>query len=80
MRNLREELKGRSKLRVFVKPNKSSSRVIGFNENGELVVEVDEPATGNRANRALIKLFKDQRVNAVIERGHTSKHKTLRLI
>jgi len=79
MDDLKALLANRDKVRVFLKPGKQNSRVVGFNEEAELVVEVNAPPIENRANKALLKLFKDNDIRAVIDSGLTSRHKTVRL-
>jgi uncharacterized protein YggU (UPF0235/DUF167 family) len=74
-----DELKTKKRVRVFLKPCKPASRIVGFDAVGNLVVEVDAPATQNRANLAMLKLLKQSGLNAFLEKGHRGRYKTVRL-
>ncbi len=64
-------------LEIKVKANSNKQNV--FLKNGEVYVEVKEPAEENKANLAIIKLFQKLTGKKVrIVRGITSKNKVLR--
>lgn len=74
------ELKKGDRLKVLVKPSKPFSRLLGFDSEGRLLAEVDAPPVAGKANLALIKLFKREGFNVILEKGHSAKVKSLRVI
>ena len=70
----------RGSIVVLVKPNKRKNRIVGFNTKNELVVEIAAPPIENKANLALIELFKQQGLNVRIVSGLKSRRKRLEII
>ncbi len=69
-------------LRVRLKPRSSRQRIEGI-EEGYLVIAVNAPAVGGRANKALIEILAEKTSQSKssfrIIRGETSRLKTLRV-
>lgn len=66
-------------LRVFAKPGKKKSKIIGFDAARKaLVVEVGAPAEGNKANMELVKFISKRLGKPVLlKSGFTGKEKVL---
>ena len=71
---------GQTRITVQVQPNARQNEVVGF-EGGVLQVRVAAPPVKGRANRELIeflsRLFAVRKSNITIEKGMTSRRKTL---
>jgi uncharacterized protein (TIGR00251 family) len=66
-------------LRVYAKPGKKKSAIVGFDESKHaIVVEIGAPAEDNKANVELVKFIsKNLKMNVVMKSGFTSKEKVL---
>jgi uncharacterized protein YggU (UPF0235/DUF167 family) len=76
---LKEMLKDREMLEVFVKPNKQRCAWTGFDPQGRLVVELSAQAIEDRANLQLIKFFKLEGIRVSIKRGFKDRRKLVML-
>lgn len=71
-------------LTVRVEPRASECRVVGFDEAGRLKVRVTAAPTDGKANDAVVEVLARAlgipRRQVVIERGHASRTKTVRIV
>ena len=72
-----------ARISVRLQPRASKAAIVGFREDGVLLVRVPEPPLDGRANRALCRLVAERLGIApskvTVMRGHTGRDKVLEI-